>query len=274
MPVPSSLLTPTIVEHEPFSEPERFALAGFLAGYSGLTHEAYALDLRQYVTYCADHRLALFDVKRAHIEAFARQLEAVGRARATIARRLCTITGFYRYAEQEGLIPISPAVHVRRPRLDYESHATGLDRNEVGAMLVAAGLGDARDHALISLLALNGLRVSEATGADIERLGLERGHRTLRIVRKGGKCNSRHQASPSKRSSPSSNTAAASPASSAKPPTKNAPRSTKRSESARSTTQNATRSDSAPTPLLQQRVGGATQTVSTRDPWQGWLQAA
>ena len=40
---------------------------------------------------------------------------------------------------------------------------------------------------LISLLALNGLRVSEATGADIEQLGLERGHRTLTITRKGGK---------------------------------------------------------------------------------------
>jgi integrase/recombinase XerD len=54
-------------------------------------------------------------------------------------------------------------------------------------MLVAAGLAGARDHALISLLALNGLRVSEATGADVEDLGLERGHRTLTIVRKGGK---------------------------------------------------------------------------------------
>ena len=94
---------------------------------------------------------------------------------------------FYRYAEQEGLIAVSPAAHVRRPRLDYESHATGLDRNEVGAMLVAAGLAGARDHALISLLALNGLRVSEAIGVDIEDLGLERGHRTLTILRKGGK---------------------------------------------------------------------------------------
>jgi integrase len=94
---------------------------------------------------------------------------------------------FYRYAEQEGLIAVSPAAHVRRPRLDYESHATGLDRNEVGAMLVAAGLAGGQDHALISLLALNGLRVSEAIGADIEDLGLERGHRTLTIVRKGGK---------------------------------------------------------------------------------------
>jgi hypothetical protein len=43
------------------------------------------------------------------------------------------------------------------------------------------------EHALISLLALNGLRVSEATGANIENLGVERGHRTLVITRKGGK---------------------------------------------------------------------------------------
>ena len=88
---------------------------------------------------------------------------------------------------EEDLLDHSPAAHVRRPRLDYESHATGLDRNELGALLVAAGLGQLAEHALISLLALNGLRVSEATGADIEQLGLERGHRTLTITRKGGK---------------------------------------------------------------------------------------
>jgi integrase/recombinase XerD len=37
------------------------------------------------------------------------------------------------------------------------------------------------------LLALDGLRVSEATGANIEAIGVERGHRTLAITRKGGK---------------------------------------------------------------------------------------
>jgi len=88
---------------------------------------------------------------------------------------------------EEDLLEHSPAAHVRRPRLDYESHATGLDRNELGALLVAAGLGALGEHALISLLALNGLRVSEATGASIENLGVERGHRTLVITRKGGK---------------------------------------------------------------------------------------
>jgi integrase/recombinase XerD len=71
--------------------------------------------------------------------------------------------------------------------VDYESHAAALDRNELGALLVATGLGPPPEHALISLLTLNGLRVPEATGADIEHLGLERGHRTLTITRKGGK---------------------------------------------------------------------------------------
>lgn len=170
-----------------FSEAEQHALLGFLGGYSGLTREAYALDLRQFAAWCQRRQLALFDVARHDIESFARQLEDLGRARATIARGLCTITSLYRYAVEEGLIERSPAAHVRRPRLDYESNATGLDRNEVGAMLVAAGLVGASDHALISLLALNGLRVSEAIGADIEQLGLERGHRTLVVLRKGGK---------------------------------------------------------------------------------------
>ncbi len=120
----------------------------------------------------------MFGARRADVERFGRHVQAIGRARATVARRLCTIALFYRYSEEEGLIPTSPAVHVRRPRLDYESHETGLDRNEVDAMLVAAGLANPRDHALISLLALNGLRVSEATGADIKGLGLERRRRT------------------------------------------------------------------------------------------------
>jgi integrase/recombinase XerD len=185
--VPLSTSTALATRDELFSAAEQLALAGFLAGYSGLTRDAYTLDLRQYVAWCTEHRVAVFGARRADIECFARHLESLGRARATIARRLCTVACFYRYAEQEGLIAVSPAAHVRRPRLDYESHATGLDRNEVGAMLVAAGLAGGQDHALISLLALNGLRVSEALGADIEDLGLERGHRTLTIVRKGGK---------------------------------------------------------------------------------------
>jgi hypothetical protein len=77
-----------------FTDAERLALAGFLAGYRGLTREAYALDLRQFTTWCRARSLALFAVRRADIESFARELEARGRARATVTRRLSTIAGF------------------------------------------------------------------------------------------------------------------------------------------------------------------------------------
>jgi integrase/recombinase XerD len=186
-PMKSTISTALVPIDRCFADGEALALAGFWAGYRSSTRDAYALDLRQFVVWCATHERRLFEVHRVDIECFGRELEARGRARATIARRLCTIAGFYRYAEEEGLIPHSPAIHVRRPRLDYESHATGLDRNELGALLVAARLSSARDHALVSLLALNGLRVSEALGADIDALGLERGHRTLTVSREGGK---------------------------------------------------------------------------------------
>jgi integrase/recombinase XerD len=160
--IPSTSLVPI---QPVFTDAERLALAGYLAGYRGLTRDAYTLDLRQFTGWCRSRSLPLFSVRRADIETFARELEARGRARATVTRRLSTIAGFYKYAVEEELLDHSPAAHVRRPRLDYESHATALDRNEVGALLVAAGLGPAAEHALISLLALNGLRISEATGA-------------------------------------------------------------------------------------------------------------
>jgi integrase/recombinase XerD len=78
-----------------------------------------------YASWCQQNHLPLFQARRAGIECFARDMEAQGRARATITRRLCTIARFYRYAVEEEWLGHSPAAHVRRPRLDYESRATG-----------------------------------------------------------------------------------------------------------------------------------------------------
>ena len=121
----------------------------------------------------------MFDVRRSDLEVYGQEREAPGRERATLARRLRTITFFYRYAEEEGLRARSPAAHSRRPRLGYESHAIGPDRNEVGAPLVAAGRGHAAEHALVSLLALNGPHVFEPIDADVESPDVGHGRRTL-----------------------------------------------------------------------------------------------
>ena len=99
--VPSTAL---VMIQPAFTDAERLALAGFLAGYRGLTREAYALDLRQLTSWCRARTLNLFAVRRADIEGFARDLEAKGRARATVTWRLCTIAGFYKYAVAEELL--------------------------------------------------------------------------------------------------------------------------------------------------------------------------
>jgi site-specific recombinase XerD len=109
-----------------FTDAERLVLAGFLAGYRSLTREACTPGLRQFTGWCRTRSLPLFSVRRAGIETFARELEAPGRARATVTRRLCTIAGFCKYAAEEELLDHSPAAQVRRPRLDDESHATAL----------------------------------------------------------------------------------------------------------------------------------------------------
>ena len=74
-----------------FTDAVRLALAGYLAGYRGLTRAAYTLDLRPFTSWSRTRSLPLFSVRRADIETFARELEAKGRARATVTRRLCTI---------------------------------------------------------------------------------------------------------------------------------------------------------------------------------------
>jgi hypothetical protein len=107
--------------------------------------------------------------------------------RSTVARRLSTLASFYRYCHVEGVLNRNPAANVRRPKVDHESRTLGLDRNELGALQIQACLGSPRDHALVSVVALNGLWISEALNADVPDLNVERGHRTLRIVRTGGK---------------------------------------------------------------------------------------
>jgi len=184
--IPSTSLVPV---QPVFTDAERVALAGFLAGYRGLTREAYTLDLRQFTGWCRARSLPLplFSVHRADIETFARELEARGRARATVTRRPvhhCRVLQVRRRGSTSRALSGRP-----RP-----AAATGLRvaRHRPGPQRGRRAPGRRRprpaaEHALISLLALNGLRVSEATGADIEHMGLERGHRTLVITRKGGK---------------------------------------------------------------------------------------
>lgn len=162
--------------------------AAFLAGYDGRTREAYATDLKQYFAWCDEMSIDPLAATRAHVQVFARVLEEqLRRSKSTVARKLSAVAGFYAYAVGEGVVDRSPVAHVRRPRLSDESPRFGLDRHELGRLLAAALADGPVAHALVCLLALNGLRVSEACNARVDDVDDERGHQVLHVTRKGGK---------------------------------------------------------------------------------------
>ena len=81
------------------------AAAGFLARYSGGTRTAYALDLRSFFAWCADRGMPVFEVTRPHLDIYGRWMEERrGYAPATIARRIATVAGFYRFVVIDGLL--------------------------------------------------------------------------------------------------------------------------------------------------------------------------
>lgn len=186
----TTLGTMSMVMEVPQSETEfneaQVAAVAFLARYSGRTLEAYRHDLRMFFQWAGVHGLEVLQASRPHIELYRSAMEERELAASTIDRRLSTVCGFYRFAHIDGRIPSNPAQYVRRPKVQPgEGH--GMDRGELGTFLFTAERFD-RDHAALAvLLGLNGLRVSEACGTNIEDLGLQRGHRTLRILGKGNK---------------------------------------------------------------------------------------
>jgi len=176
----------------------RRLIAGWLLAFdSANTRLGYGRDLARWLDWCTTGQLDPLDVRRARVDAYARWRETqvrvlkTGReiptSRASIARALAALSSFYGYALAEEAIVANPLALVRRPRLDDESPTLGLDRDEARAFLAAAAAAGARDQLLALLLLHNGLRVSEACGARVEDLDVDRGHRVLRGAGKAGK---------------------------------------------------------------------------------------
>ena len=171
--------------------PAELAAAGYLARYRGGTRETYKVSLKLLFNWCAGLGVDPLDgMRRPVLELFARYLEDERKnSPATVAHHLSIIRGFYSFAEIDGYIDRSPAAHIRMPRVfQDESRTMGLDRMELGAVIQCARASSPSDAALISLMGMLGLRVSEACAVKIEDYqDIERGHRVLRLVGKGGK---------------------------------------------------------------------------------------
>ena len=172
-----------------FTDQLRLAVAAYLARFKGTSRYHTESDLRCYLTWCADRSLDPLAARRPHLELYIRWMQEIRRFKpSTVSRRFSVTAGFYRTCVIDGLLEHSPAEHVRRPAVPPESPTQGFTHLQFEALLTAArGSLNTSDFALVAMLGLLGLRIFEATGADIADLGEEHGHRVLRVCGKGAK---------------------------------------------------------------------------------------
>jgi integrase/recombinase XerD len=145
--------------------------------------------LRCYLAWCAGQGLDPTAARRPHLELHIRWMQEIHRFKpSTVSRRFSVAAGFYRTCVIDGIMEHSPAEHVRRPAVPAESPTLGFTHLQFEALLAAARESpNLYDFALVAMLGLLGLRIFEATGADIADLGEEHGHRVLRVCGKGTK---------------------------------------------------------------------------------------
>ena len=126
--------------------------------------------------------------QRPHLELYLRWMETQGLAPATIGRRFRTVARFYKYAVWDGHVPADPTLTVTRPRIAWEGQRrTVLHRLEYAALLTPARHDGPQSHALVALLGMLGLRVSEACSANVTDLHYDSGYELLTIMGKGRK---------------------------------------------------------------------------------------
>ena len=173
----------------PFTDRLRLAVAAYLARFTGSSREHTESDLRCYLAWCAGQGLDPLAAQRPHLELYIRWMQEIRRFKpSTVSRRLSVTAGFYRTCVIDAIIEHSPAEHVRRPTVPPESPTLGFTHLQFEALLTAARESpNPYDFALVAMLGLLGLRIFEASGADIADLGEEHGHRVLRVCGKGTK---------------------------------------------------------------------------------------
>jgi integrase/recombinase XerD len=153
-------------------------------GLSPLTIAAYRRDLDQFAAAAQDERWQR-DPEPVH--EFVNSLRRAGRRATTQARKVAAIRSFYRFALREGIATrdIATLLDVPKPG-SYLPDV--LNTDEVVRILDVPPRDQPtgiRDRAILELLYDCGLRVSELTGLDTDRIDLE--SLQVRVIGKGNK---------------------------------------------------------------------------------------
>lgn len=162
----------------------------YLADQRGLaehTLKAYRADLTALTDHAARSGVSdVADLSLATLRSFLAHERSVGRAPATLARRVAAVRGFGAYLARRGLSEADPAARLASPKLPR--HLPVVATTEQAAALVAAD-GDSpvalRDTAMLEVLYSSAVRVAELVGLDVD--DIDRARRTIRVLGKGSK---------------------------------------------------------------------------------------
>lgn len=165
-------------------------MESFLGRYKGNTRKLYDIDMRIFTDWCESVGVDPLQATRAELERFARHLEHDrGNSPSTVAHRLGVLKIFYRMALADDVVRRDPTVFLNMPRVFVDpAGIPWLDRYAMGRLMKAARETSPAHEALVVMMGVLGLRVSEACAVNIEDFrDDELGYRTLRIVGKGHK---------------------------------------------------------------------------------------
>jgi integrase len=149
------------------------ATAAYLTRFTGSSREHARSDLRCLLAWCADRNLHPHAARRPHLQLYIRWMQEIRHFKpSTVSRRFSVVAGFYQTTVIDGALDHSPAEHVRRPAVPPESPTLGFTHLQFEAMLTASReSANPSDFALVAMLAPLGLRIFEATSANIADLG-------------------------------------------------------------------------------------------------------
>jgi integrase/recombinase XerD len=152
-------------------------------GLSPLTVSAYRRDLAQF----ARDAGSAWQNDPEPVTDFVNGLRRAGRRPSTQARKVAAIRSFYGFALREGIARRDVGALLDSPRPGSYLPDV-LDRDEVARILDAPPPDEARgirDRAILELLYACGLRVSELTGLDMDRVDLP--GLQVRVIGKGNR---------------------------------------------------------------------------------------
>lgn len=149
------------------------------------TQDGYARDADQWAAWLTDRGRDLHAATEQDITTWMAGLRDHGLAASTINRKVAAVSSYYRWAAKAGLVPAAIAPE-KRPKVHVDPvRRLGKPVDEVKALIRAAEPG--LELALVTLLAHTGVRVSEATGADVASIRTIQGRRVLEVLGKGRK---------------------------------------------------------------------------------------